>query len=81
MARDKARLPLTRPKSTNPPAAVILAFSPIEQKSCQLAAMFDNHDHGPMSARTFVLRLVVERQRLCATLDAQHTSGVTSIGL
>lgn len=28
MARERARLPLTRPKSTKPPAAVILAFSP-----------------------------------------------------
>lgn len=30
-ARDKARLPLTRPKSTKPPAALIRAFSPIFQ--------------------------------------------------
>lgn len=28
IARDKARFPLTRPKSTNPPAALMRAFSP-----------------------------------------------------
>ena len=30
MARERARLPLTRPKSTKPPAALIRAFSPAE---------------------------------------------------
>ena len=36
MALDRARLPLTRPKSTKPPAALILAFSP---KICQCNAL------------------------------------------
>lgn len=30
---------------------------------------------------TFILGLVVEREGLCTTLDTQHTSGVTSVGL
>jgi len=37
MARDSARLPLTRPKSTNPPAAQILAFSPGCCQTCASA--------------------------------------------
>ena len=32
MARDRARLPLTRPKSTKPPAALIRAFSPVGRR-------------------------------------------------
>ena len=34
-----------------------------------------------MGLLTLVLRLVVERERLCAALDAQDCAGITRVGL
>lgn len=45
-ARDRARLPLTRPKSTKPPAALILAFSPV-----QMLEMKEYNSDTPKRAR------------------------------
>lgn len=74
MARDKARLPFTRPKSTNPPAALIRAFSP---EHCR-----QNMRLSPgKTSHTFVLRLVVKRQRLCASLNSENGPRVSGIGL
>jgi len=63
IALDSARLPLTRPKSTKPPAAVILAFSP--NSHVRLYSSLEvNH------LLTFILRLVIKRKRLGSALHA-----------
>lgn len=77
-ARDKARLPLTRPKSTKPPAALIRAFSPIIQIT---EVRNKKTEPGERSPQTFVLWLVVKRKGLCAALDTQNRARVTCIGL
>ena len=47
IARDRARLPLTRPKSTKPPAALIRAFSPIIGEQIRKGRRNQNSSHGP----------------------------------
>src|ERR1700733_5399541 len=74
MARESARLPLTRPKSTNPPAAVMRAFSPtnILVMVCQKVGK---------GTHTFVLWLVVERQGFRTSFDSKNRSRITSVRL
>ena len=62
-ARERARLPLTRPKSTNPPAAQILAFSPTSR---QLDSVSSSH-----YLLAFVLWLVIKRQGFCSPFYTQ----------
>lgn len=53
-----------------------------EQNLSAVCHVFDDARRlWPRSMRTFVLWLVIERQRLCPALDTQHTSGVTRVGL
>ena len=73
IARDKARFPLTRPKSTKPPAALMRAFSPV----CQSVWTH----HCTRVSHTFVLRFVVKGERLCSTFNAKDGARVSSICL
>lgn len=73
MARESARLPLTRPNSTKPPAAVILPFSPESRVSRRMEAAYRQI--------TLVLWFVIERKRLCSTLDTEHCSRISRVSL
>jgi hypothetical protein len=70
IALDRARLPFTRPKSTNPPAAVMRAFSPIHL-ACQLGLVAKFGLWSCIGLLTFVLWFMIKRKRLCPTLDSK----------
>jgi len=74
IARDKARLPLTRPKSTKPPAALMRAFSAVEDV---------NHHRLSTSpcSLTFILGFVIKRQRFGPALDPENSARISRIGL
>lgn len=74
IARDRARLPFTLPKSTKPPAAHIRAFSP----SLKSAMHWTTRSQLCL---TFILRLVIERQWFRSAFDTKYRSRITSVRL
>lgn len=71
MALDKARLPLTRPNSTKPPAALIRAFSPVQLR-CQLCLLKTAFRGADLHSAVYDQKRAVLRDPSLRALSASH---------